>query len=363
MSSLRKKNRSELISIIHRQQQEIDELRQRVETLEEAEVGELSRKVNNLNNWKEQAEEQIRQLQISAGMSQGLMIFTGASVLALLGEKALEVLQELPSAIDAKLQAEMQETLGEVITGIVNAVAEIDGVSKDAWERQRRIIEVRASSLPPLKRALFDALDQLAQPSQFGTRLHISLLQTVEFEQKLDAEKLEKFEVLTAALDTCSNLWPLAAVNSLATLLRYVGFDETAEAAGELIDCLEQGKPVSAKLIHRVRSDLIDIGAIQSQTKPTTIREYLRDGYQLSLYGVSPDQAVARGLIPGCSATHLKRAQRAYMGLLTLYDRIIELPPNEALEMLEEFSYQLQEATNRLDVRQLAAEVSVELTQ
>ena len=362
MSSLKKKNRSELVSIIHQQQREIDALRQRIEVLEAADVGELRREVNELNTWKERAEEQIRQLQISAGMTQGLMIFTGASVLALLGEKALEVLQELPSAIEAELQAEMQKTLGEVVTGIVNAVAEIDGVSKEAWEKQRHIIEVRASTLPPLKRALFDALDQLAQPSQFGTRLHISLLQTVEFEQKFDSQQLEKIEVLTAALDTCSNLWPLAAVNSLAPLLRYVGFDEVAEAAGELIDSLEQGENAPAKLIRRVRSDLIDIEAIPQQTKPSTIREYLRDGYQLSQYGVSPDQAVARGLVVG-SPTHFKRAQKAYMGLLTLYDRTIELPPNEALETLEAFSCQLQEAANRLDTKQLVAEVSVELAQ
>jgi len=348
MSSLKQRSRDKLVATIRQQQQEINSLRQRVELLEAADVGLLQQEVDELKSWKAHAEELIRELQVMATMTQGLVYFTATGVLALLGERVIEVFQGIPAVIDDEKQAEMSEKLGEFAADLVNTVAKIDGMSRDAWEKQRRIIEVRANTLPPLKRALFKALDQLARPSKFGTQVSMVLLQTFEFEQKLDAEQLETFEALAAVLDTVSNLWPLAAVNSLLPLLRHVGFDEAAEAAGEILDSLDETGMVPARLIHRVRPDLVAMGAVGEQTKPSTIRQYLEDGYKLDRSGFSPDFAAARGLVPG-SPTHLKRASRAFSGLIDLYERTTPFSTADALDKLEEFSnlVQLADRFNR----------------
>lgn len=199
-----------------------------------------------------------------------------------------------------------------------------------------------------------------AKPSKFGTQLRTVLLQTLEFEQKINLEQQETFEVLVAVLDTTSNLWPLAAVNTLVPMLHYVGFDTAAEAAGEILDSLAEAGIVPAKLIPKVRAELINMGAVEKQTKPTTIIEYLVDGHQLNQYGVSPDEASAQGLIPR-SPTHLKRAHKAYRGLAALYDRTIEFPTNDYLEQLEGLSQLIVEAADRFDTEQLVEAIPAQV--
>lgn len=359
MSPLKGKSRNELHTIIRQQQAEIDALRRRVEILEATDVGSLKQEVRLLEDQNAKSQEQIRDLQVAAVMTQGLTMFTSVGALALLGEKVLDVLEKAPTFIKEEEREELREKLGEFATRLVSAVVEIDGLSRAAWARQRRVLEVRASTLPPLKRALFHALDQLARPSRFGSKLYVLLLEVLELDQKLEADQQEILGLLSTMLDTLSNLWPLAAVNSLVPLLRYVGYDEAAEAAGEILHSLDQGHCIPQHLVRRIRYDLVTMGAVQEGTKPTTIIQYLADGHMLRRSGCSPDAAYAQGLIAG-SPSHLKRASRAYAGLMTIFDRVCNFPSNEDLELLEGFAGIFQETIDRINQQQTAAQVSSE---
>lgn len=346
MKSTKSQGRNELIAIIRRQQQEIESLRQRNKDLQESDIGLLRRERDELKAREAHVEAESQELMLRAAIAQSLAHFSAIGLLALLGEGLVEAMRNIPSAIDENQQTAMREKFGEFVANLVDAAAKIDVISKEAWEKQRRIIEIRVATLPPLKRALFRALDELAQPSKLGSRLSMFLLREFDYEQELNPAQLDTVKQLTQILDTASDLWPLASVNSLLPLLRYVGFDDAAEAAGEILDSLAETKTVPSGLIHRVRSDLVAMGAVPEQAKPSTIRQYLLDGYQLHLSEYSPDFAAARGLIPG-SPTQLKRANRAYSGLIALYERLTPLRSDHAFEDLNWFSAVIQ-AANRL---------------
>src|SRR5690606_20482523 len=131
-----------------------------------------------------------------------------------------------------------------------------------------------------------------------------------DFSERLTDEEKRKFELVALAFDAFSNMWPLTVTNSLAPMLEYVGYDDAAEAAGEIIDQLEAGRSVPRHLVHKVRLDLIQMKVIEARTKPYTIAEYLTQGFQLQQLGLSPDRAAYEGRIHS-SATQLKRAKRA----------------------------------------------------
>ena len=368
-------SRDELVSIISRQQQEIKALRKRVEALEANEIGqlllrvaELEQQVEDLQAWKLQAQEQLRSLESKSTMSLSLAMFVGASVVALLGEKFAGILDstdaetieellgiadnnltELEAKLGAEKVAELEESLGNAITKLLNTVQRLDKKSQDVWQRQRTMLEKRAATLPPLKKALFESLKRLADPSNLGTLLLDFVSTSPEMVEKLTTDDLSKFELFADFLDTVSNLWPLTVTNSLAPILRHVGFDEAAEAAGEILDQLETKERVPRHLVHKVRSDLVEAKVIDKRTKPSTIAEYLKNGHELQQLGCSPDEAAYNGILP-VSATQLKRAKRTYEGLQALYDRTTEYPDCENLLELEDFGQALKRvADERID--------------
>src|SRR5438105_3790855 len=100
-------NRSELQAAIQRQQAEIDGLRNRIRALEAADVGRLRQEVDELLAWKVEAEKQLRELQMSNAMTQGLVFFVGAGLLALLGERFVEVFQAYPGGLAEEKKAEV----------------------------------------------------------------------------------------------------------------------------------------------------------------------------------------------------------------------------------------------------------------
>lgn len=342
MKAFKEKNRNELLAIISRQRQEIDALRERVEALEAEDVGQLQSRVEELEAWKVEAKEQIRQSEVKTAMTQGLVELVGISLFALLGEKLVEVLNCFDDLEDKILElaeekkAELEEQLGEVMTKIIQTVQQIDHMSLQAWHRQQAILERRASTLPPLKRAIYEALSRLASPSKAGTQILNALLTSDEFAQKLTGEEKRKMGLLASLFDTFSNIWPLTVTNSLAPMLKYVGFDDAAEAAGEILDQLEDSGVVPRHLVHKVRPDLIQMRVIEAGTKPDTIVEFLAQGYQLQKLGLSPDRAYELGLIPS-SPTQLKRSKRVFEGLQELYNRVSNYPGEVPLERLETF--------------------------
>lgn len=115
-------NRSELVAIITRQQQEINGLRARVEALEAADIGQLRERIEELESWKSQAELDIRELQVTASMTKGLVFFLGTSLVALIGENFIEELQLLPESIDETEREEIEEKLGEAFTKIIETI-------------------------------------------------------------------------------------------------------------------------------------------------------------------------------------------------------------------------------------------------
>lgn len=126
-------------------------------------------------------------------------------------------------------------------------------------------------------------------------------------------------------------------------MLRHVGFDDAADAAGEIIDQLQVSGSISRLAVRKVHRDLVAMKVIRSNTKPSTVVEYFTNGFNLQQLGCSPDYAASFGLIPS-SSTQLKRAQRAFEGLEELYNRLNEYPVNVSLEQLETFGQALTHA-------------------
>jgi hypothetical protein len=357
MKAVKEKDRNQLLTRVRQQQSEIVALRGRIEALEAEDVGKLRRRVEELESWKVQAEKQIQQLEAKSAMTQGLVVFAGVSAVALLGEKLVGILNAIPidqieelfneftneeiAEIEEKLGkeqvAELEAKLGNFITTVIQTVQRIDKMSVETWQRQWASLEKRATTLPSLKRAMFEALKNFASPSKLGTQLVRVLLAAPEIEAKLTDEDKRKVELLAAVADRLTNLWPLTITNSLAPMLNYVGFDDAAEAAGEILDQLETSGTVPRHLVHKIRHDLVVDGAIELRTKPNTVIEYFKHGFRLQQLGCSPDEAAEFGHIHW-SATQLKRAKRAYEGLQSLYNRTREFSANTNLENLETFS-------------------------
>jgi hypothetical protein len=356
------KSRSELLGVIHRQQHQISALEARVQALEAEDVGQLRQRVEELESWKLIAEKQIEQLESKAAMTQGLVVFAGVSVVALLGEKIVEIINSIPlekveELIDELLSeeklaeledklgkekfAELEAQLGGFMSKVIDTIHRVDKLSLETWQRQWKKLERRAATLPPLKRALFHGLKGFASPSELGTLLLKVMSTSPELVEKLTAEDRQKTELIAAVIDKLSNLWPLTITNSLAPLLKFVGFDDAAEASGEIIDQLEAGNKVPRHLVHKVRHDLVAMGVFDKTTKPSTIIEYFTYGFRLQELGCSPDEAAEYGYIPW-SATQLKRAKRAYEGLHELYNRIGELPVDSSLETMETFEQSIK---------------------
>lgn len=354
MKKAKKDDRNQLLAVIGTQRAEISALRERVEALEAEDVGELRRRVQELEEWKAQAESRIKQLEEKAAMTQGLLTFIGTAIVALLGERIEEALRCMPFDEFEKFEqkfnemagdklAEIEEQFGEGITKLVQAIQRFDGLSLRAWEHQRKTLERRVSTLPPLKRAMYEGLNRFAKPSKVGTLIFDMLLTSEEFAQKLTPEDKHKMELLTAVIDTFSNLWPLAVTNSLAPMLKHVGFDDAADAAGEILDQLQVSGSVPRLAVRKVHRDLVAMKVIQANTKPSTVIEYFTNGFNLQRLGCSPDDAASFGRIPS-SATQLKRAKRAFEGLEQLYNRLNEYPVNVSLEQLETFGQALTHA-------------------
>jgi hypothetical protein len=347
MTELSEMNRSELQATIRRLQQRVDGLQQQVEMYSSTDTGCLIQEVNELRVWKSQAEQQIYELKISSAMTQGLVFLMAFGLLALLGEKFSVVLASVPEMIDEKRKEEIKEKLGEAITELVTQIQAIDTMSREAWEKRRQILERRAASLPQPKRALFYALNEFAAPSKIGTQLLETLVQVGEIDEKLAEDQWECLDIIAAMLDDVSNLWPLAPVNSLVPLMQFVGWDDAAEAAGEIIDSLEREEDFPRKLVHRVKKDLVEMGVIREQTKAETIHILLVDGHKLTQLGKSPAQAA--GLIEA-SERNLKRAKRTYQGLLEVFNRPSGYPDEDDLTILKLFS---QKAADELRERLL----------
>lgn len=357
MKSNKTKSQQQLLTIIHQQQDEIIALRARVEALEAEDVGELRCRVEELENWKAQAEEQIRQLETKAAMTQGLVVFAGTSAVALLGQKVFDVVNALPidkiiealdelsdeelteleEKIGKEKLAELDEQFGNLVAKVIQTIQRIDKMSLVSWQRQWVNLEKRVATLPPLKRAMFEALKRFAAPSKMGTLIVKVMLTSPDVSEKLTPENKHKIELLASVFDTLTNLWPLTITNSLAPMLKHVGFDDAAEAAGEILDQLEITGKVPRHLVHKVRRDLIAEGAIEERTKPITIIEYFKHGYRLQRLGYSPDEAAEFGRIHS-SASQLKRAKRAYEALQNLYNRTCDLPEDISLDNLESFA-------------------------
>lgn len=358
------KSRIELLTIIRQQQQQIDGLQGRIAALEAEDVGQLRRQVQELEIWKNSAEERIRELEAKTSMTQGLTIFVGTSAIALILEKVIEALNTVPleqleekfNELAVDKQKEIEEQFGDFANRLIQTIQRVDNISLQTWEKQRRILERRAATLPPLKRAVFEALNRFAAPSKVGTQLINTLLTSDEFGEKLTPEDKHKIELLVPLFDTFSNLWPLTVTNSLAPMLKHVGFDDAAEAAGEILDQLDVDGTVPRNQIHKVRNDLIAMGAIEPYTKPNTIIEYLTHGIRLEALGISPDEAASFGHIP-CSSTQLKRAKRAYEGLQALYNRVSDYPSDVNLEQLETFGQSFKRAAEEkvMELRDLVA--------
>ena len=92
----KEQNRNQLLSIIRTQQLEILALQRRVEGLEAEDIGELRQQVLELQKWRNQAEERIRELEAKSAMTQGLAVFVGTSAVALVMEKVIEALKTIP---------------------------------------------------------------------------------------------------------------------------------------------------------------------------------------------------------------------------------------------------------------------------
>lgn len=364
MRNSRQETRDKLLAIIRTQQAEIDALRGRVAVLEAEDVGQLRRRVRDLEEWKSQAETRIRDLEAKAAMTQGLVSFIGGAIVALLGERLIEVLQALPiEQLEEKLRdemgakfAEFEAQLGSEFTKFLRVLERVDTLSLEAWERQRKVLFRRVSTLPPLKRSLYKALDRLAAPSGLGSLLLDVLLTSEDILEKITSDEVRKLEALAAFLDTLSNLWPLTATNSLAPLLKHVGFDEAADAAAEILDSLRMSGDVPRVAVQKVRSDLVAMGVIETSTKPQTIIEYLITGHQLHEKACSPDVAASFGYIHS-SATNLKRARRAFDGVVQLYNRSVDYPSDVSLDELETFGQSVKRLADEklIEFRDLVA--------
>ena len=324
MNRRREPNCGDLKAIVARQQQEIDGLRAQIAGLESPDITVLRQQVVDLQRAKEETDKQMQALKGGVTLTQGLVFFLGMGLLAVLGEQLFDALKGFPHQLKDDERRRIVDVAGEFAGQIINAVRDMDVISQEAWEELRASVEVRVDTLPPLKRALFQSLRELARPSKIGSRLFDSLAQYAQSSNiAIDTNDVQKLIGIGELLDEASNLWPLMAANSLSHMMRYVGFDDAAEAAGEILDSLEQGLAVPRHLVHRVKPDLVKLGAIEERTKPTTIIEHLTAGFQLKQLGLSPDQASNQELIYS-SPMQLKRANRTFKALEALYDRTSE---------------------------------------
>lgn len=347
------KNKSELIAIIRRQEQEINHLRERNAAVISSAAGQLQAQVQSLELELTQEKQKSKDLEMGAVMSQGLVLLAAGGVIAILGEKFENYLglinqarfSDIFSQQDQTTLSELREKMGEFFPKLTEHIRKIDLIATDAWEQESQKLHLRVNNLPPLKKALFEALKNLAKPSNVGSQLLLFVIDTLKMRERLPHVDWESFSRLAVLIDGASNLWPLAVVDSLAPLLRYVGFDEAAEAAGEILDSLDAGKGVPRKQLLRVQSDLIEMKAIEKRTKLSTLIEYLGQGHELKKSGSSPDEASNSGQLIA-SATQLKRARRAYLALEKIYERKSELTSDEYLEDLMKFGTDIRTRLN-----------------